>query len=79
MSVKLLSVQIMVLAHMVYFTIFIFPLQCFFMVTILLTGNYNFFNLLTAVLCLSLMDDNFIRYWMGKKQKGMWNMCSLIV
>uniref|UniRef100_A0A2R5LLL9 Lipase maturation factor n=1 Tax=Ornithodoros turicata TaxID=34597 RepID=A0A2R5LLL9_9ACAR len=33
--------------------------QVIFQALILLTGNYNFFNLLTIVLCLSLIDDDF--------------------
>ncbi|XP_070554416.1 lipase maturation factor 2-like [Ptychodera flava] len=33
--------------------------QVFLMILILLTGNYNFFNVLTAVLCLSTLDDDF--------------------
>ena len=28
---------------------------------IVLTGNYNFFNLLTIVLCLALLDDRALR------------------
>lgn len=31
-----------------------------FQVAIALTGNYGFFNLLTVVLCLSLLDDRFL-------------------
>ncbi len=31
-------------------------------VLILLTGNYNFFNLLTIVLCLALLDDRALRF-----------------
>jgi hypothetical protein len=31
-------------------------LQVFLQLTILLTGNYNFFNLLTAALCLTLLE-----------------------
>lgn len=41
-------------------------LQMLLQVLIILTGNYNFFNLLTIVLCLSLVDDNFIRFCLGK-------------
>lgn len=36
-----------------------FYLQVFLQVAIIATGNYNFFNLLTIVLCLSLVDDEF--------------------
>jgi lipase maturation factor 1 len=32
-----------------------------FQITIALTGNYAYFNLLTIVLCISLLDDQFIR------------------
>ena len=34
-----------------------FWLQVLFQVFIIFTGNYNFFNLLTCVLCLPLLDD----------------------
>lgn len=34
--------------------------QVFLQLLILLTGNYNFFNLLTIVLCMSLLDDKCI-------------------
>ena len=33
---------------------------CLFQVTIAATGNYGFFNLLTIVLCLTLLDDEHI-------------------
>ena len=36
-------------------------LQVFFQIMIMATGNYNFFNLLTIVLCLSLLDDTFLQ------------------
>ena len=32
------------------------------MIAIYLSGNYNFFNILTAVLCLSLIDDDHLDY-----------------
>ena len=35
-------------------------LLCLFQVTIAATGNYGFFNLLTIVLCLTLLDDEHI-------------------
>lgn len=37
-------------------------LQVSLQVLIIATGNYNFFNLLTVVLCLSLVDDRFLGY-----------------
>ncbi|CAF2311354.1 unnamed protein product [Rotaria sp. Silwood2] len=39
-----------------------FNLQIFLQILIALTGNYNFFNLLTLVLCLGLIDDQFLGY-----------------
>ncbi|XP_034244722.1 lipase maturation factor 2-like [Thrips palmi] len=38
---------------------FAFVLQVFLQLNIILTGNYNFFNLLTITLSLSLLDDDF--------------------
>ena len=35
-------------------------LLCLFQVVIAATGNYGFFNLLTIVLCLTLLDDHYI-------------------
>jgi hypothetical protein len=32
--------------------------QAFLMLLISLTGNYNFFNILTVILCLSVLDDS---------------------
>jgi len=39
-----------------------FTLQFLFQISIILTGNYTFFNLLTMVLCISLLDDDFFGY-----------------
>lgn len=39
--------------------IFSFYSQLVLQALIIATGNYNFFNLLTIVLCLSLLDDDF--------------------
>lgn len=38
-------------------------------VLIILTGNYNFFNLLTLALCLSLLDDQHVNFWLRKADK----------
>lgn len=46
--------------------LFAFWCQVLLQVLIILTGNYNFFNLLTIVLCISLLDDQFLGYT-GKK------------
>lgn len=37
---------------------------------IILTGNYNFFNLLTITLCLSLLDDQHVHFWLRKARIG---------
>ncbi|KAM9312656.1 lipase maturation factor 2 [Gastrophryne carolinensis] len=53
--------------------LFSFYSQALLQVLIILTGNYNFFNLLTLVLCFSLLDDQHLKSEpKGKKvqQKG---------
>lgn len=37
---------------------------------ILLTGNYNFFNLLTIALCIFLLDDEDLRIWPGLRSSA---------
>ncbi|PSN35844.1 Lipase maturation factor 2 [Blattella germanica] len=50
-------------------TLFFFPVRSVFLqIAIILTGNYNFFNLLTVVLCISLLDDEY--FYRRKVQKG---------
>ncbi|CAL1533703.1 unnamed protein product [Lymnaea stagnalis] len=39
--------------------VFAFWSQVLLQMSIIITGNYNFFNLLTITLCLSLLDDSF--------------------
>lgn len=46
--------------------VFSFHAQMLFQVSIILTGNYNFFNLLTMALCLSLVDDDFLLHAVGR-------------
>ncbi|KAI1882528.1 hypothetical protein AGOR_G00251680 [Albula goreensis] len=46
-----------------------FYLQMFLQVLIILTGNYNFFNLLTIILCFSLLDDDSVNSWLGRSKK----------
>ncbi|CAL8358743.1 unnamed protein product [Lota lota] len=45
-----------------------FYLQVLLQVLIILSGNYNFFNLLTLALCLSLLDDQHVNFWLRKPQ-----------
>ena len=46
---------------------FAFYSQVLLQVLIILTGNYNFFNLLTLTLCLSLVDDQQFFYQNSEK------------
>ncbi|CAI5664348.1 unnamed protein product [Oreochromis niloticus] len=46
-----------------------FYLQVLLQVLIILSGNYNFFNLLTVTLCLSLLDDRHVYFWLRKAYK----------
>eukprot|EP00118_Oscarella_pearsei_P025351 m.308033 g.308033 ORF g.308033 m.308033 type:complete len:675 (+) comp43282_c0_seq1:47-2071(+) len=46
-----------------------FYLQVFFQLTIILTGNYNFFNLTTIALCFCLLDDRYINKALGSTYK----------
>ena len=39
----------------------------FLQLLIILTGNYNFFNLLTIALCVTLLDDACLRRWLPRK------------
>jgi hypothetical protein len=42
-----------------------FVSQLFLQLMILLTGTFGFFNLLTAVLCLSALDDRLLPRWLS--------------
>lgn len=62
-----------------------FYLQILLQVLIILSGNYNFFNLLTITLCLSLLDDQHVHFWLRKPYKTshcdsrLWSWLSYIV
>ncbi|KAG7521962.1 hypothetical protein JOB18_010321 [Solea senegalensis] len=47
-----------------------FYLQMLLQVLIILSGNYNFFNLLTMILCLSLLDDQHVHFWLRKADRS---------
>uniref|UniRef100_A0A8C2I0P7 Lipase maturation factor n=1 Tax=Cyprinus carpio TaxID=7962 RepID=A0A8C2I0P7_CYPCA len=55
-----------------------FYMQVLLQVLIILSGNYNFFNILTITLCLSLLDDQHVNFWLRrptpKTENG--NVCS---
>lgn len=54
---------------------FAFYTQVLLQIGIILTGNYNFFNLLTITLCVSLLDDDFFQKRKSRrsKQKSFWH------
>jgi len=41
--------------------------QVLLMLLILLTGNYNFFNIVTIFLCLPLVDDDWLLGWSSSR------------
>ncbi|KAJ8387356.1 hypothetical protein AAFF_G00157330 [Aldrovandia affinis] len=47
-----------------------FYMQVLLQILIILTGNYNFFNLLTIALCFSLLDDDHVNSWIGRGKKA---------
>ncbi|NXR24823.1 LMF2 factor, partial [Cinclus mexicanus] len=49
--------------------LFAFYCQVLLQVLIILTGNYNFFNALTIVLALSLLDEEHVGCWLGRPRK----------
>lgn len=54
-----------------------FYLQLLLQVLIILSGNYNFFNLLTVALCVSLLDDQHVNFWLRKPYKSSQSESSL--
>ncbi|KAM9245642.1 lipase maturation factor 2 [Leptosomus discolor] len=49
--------------------LFAFYSQVLLQVLIILTGNYNFFNLLTIVLAFSLLDEEHVGRWLGRSKR----------
>ncbi|NXF42273.1 LMF2 factor, partial [Nyctibius bracteatus] len=49
--------------------LFAFYSQVLLQVLIILTGNYNFFNLLTIVLACSLLDEEHVGRWLGRGKR----------
>ncbi|XP_034618983.1 lipase maturation factor 2 [Trachemys scripta elegans] len=49
--------------------LFAFYCQVLLQLLIIITGNYNFFNLLTIVLCFSLLDDEHVGLWLGRGKR----------
>uniref|UniRef100_A0A8C2K305 Lipase maturation factor n=1 Tax=Cyprinus carpio TaxID=7962 RepID=A0A8C2K305_CYPCA len=57
-----------------------FYMQVLIQVFIILSGNYNFFNILTITLCMSLLDDQHVNFWlrryMPKTETSLQTLCS---
>ncbi|XP_025889683.1 lipase maturation factor 2, partial [Nothoprocta perdicaria] len=49
--------------------LFAFYSQVLLQVLIILTGNYNFFNALTIVLAVSLLDEEHVGRWLGRSKR----------
>ncbi|XP_053108807.1 lipase maturation factor 2 [Hemicordylus capensis] len=49
--------------------LFAFYCQILLQVLIIITGNYNFFNLLTIALSFSLLDDEHVGLWLGRGRR----------
>uniref|UniRef100_A0A8C8B2Y4 Lipase maturation factor n=1 Tax=Otus sunia TaxID=257818 RepID=A0A8C8B2Y4_9STRI len=49
--------------------LFAFYSQVLLQLLIILTGNYNFFNMLTIVLAFSLLDEEHVGRWLGRSKK----------
>uniref|UniRef100_A0A673GBC6 Lipase maturation factor n=1 Tax=Sinocyclocheilus rhinocerous TaxID=307959 RepID=A0A673GBC6_9TELE len=43
-----------------------FYMQVLLQLFIILSGNYNFFNILTITLCMSLLDDRHVNFWLRR-------------
>uniref|UniRef100_A0A672PIW1 Lipase maturation factor n=1 Tax=Sinocyclocheilus grahami TaxID=75366 RepID=A0A672PIW1_SINGR len=43
-----------------------FYMQVLLQLFIILSGNYNFFNILTITLCMSLLDDQHVNFWLRR-------------
>ncbi|NWT48458.1 LMF2 factor, partial [Chroicocephalus maculipennis] len=49
--------------------LFAFYSQVLLQVLIILTGNYNFFNMLTIALAFSLLDEEHVGHWLGRSKR----------
>ncbi len=67
------------------FRLFAFVAFVFLELLIFATGNYNFFNILTIVMCLALLDDRVLRLGKAKElargRPGLWRavLCAFVL
>ncbi|NXF14056.1 LMF2 factor, partial [Smithornis capensis] len=63
------AVPVLFFAPLRRLRLFAFYCQVLLQVLIILTGNYNFFNVLTIVLAFSLLDEEHLGFWLGRPKK----------
>ncbi|NXY88352.1 LMF2 factor, partial [Alcedo cyanopectus] len=64
-----IPVPLLFLAPLRRLRLFAFYCQVLLQILIILTGNYNFFNLLTLTLATSLLDEEHVGHWLGKGKR----------
>ncbi|NXL52144.1 LMF2 factor, partial [Podilymbus podiceps] len=64
-----IAVPLLFFAPMRRLRLFAFYSQVLLQVLIILTGNYNFFNMLTIVLAFSLLDEEHVGRWLGRSKR----------
>ncbi|NXX75362.1 LMF2 factor, partial [Urocolius indicus] len=64
-----IAVPVLFFAPIRRLRLFAFYSQVLLQVLIILTGNYNFFNMLTIVLAFSLLDEEHVRHWLGRGKR----------
>ncbi|NWS44518.1 LMF2 factor, partial [Probosciger aterrimus] len=70
-----IAVPVLFFAPIRRLRLFAFYSQVLLQVLIILTGNYNFFNMLTIVLASSLLDEEHVGRWTGRSRRrntGSW-------
>ncbi|NXD32070.1 LMF2 factor, partial [Spelaeornis formosus] len=63
------AVPVLFFAPLRRLRLFAFYCQVLLQLLIILTGNYNFFNVLTIVLAFSLLDQEHVGRWLGRPRK----------
>ncbi|XP_068257771.1 lipase maturation factor 2 [Nyctibius grandis] len=64
-----IAVPLLFFAPLRRLRLFAFYSQVLLQVLIILTGNYNFFNMLTIVLACSLLDEEHAGRWLGRAKR----------
>ncbi|XP_063009663.1 lipase maturation factor 2 [Melospiza melodia melodia] len=67
------AVPVLFFAPLRRLRLFAFYCQVLLQVLIILTGNYNFFNVLTIVLAFSLLDEEHVGRWLGRPRRRQGN------